>query len=129
MTIQIHGDAPGVTTSPTDGTDTTLYRFELIGGALVRKSPGDAQPCAEADRYLIDVLVNEVEPGRYLNGVRGVIVPKWDRGRPAPAPDLPRRRTFKVGIDMMLAIGKNLAVGPRLRTPPRLATLDGQHVG
>ena len=129
MAIQTYGDEPGVTTSPTNGTDTTLYRFELVGGVLVRESPGDVQPCAEADRYLIDVLLNEDETGRSLNGVRGFIVPKWDRERPDPAQDLQRRRTFKVGIDIMLAIGKDLAVGPRLRAPPRLVTLDGRRVG
>lgn len=128
MTIQVLGDTPGFATSPASGITATLYRFELVGGALVRSRPGDASPCSEADRYLIDVLLNEDETGRYLNGVRGFVVPRRGRVCTDPAQDLQRRRTFKVGVDIMLAIGKSLSVGSQMRPVPRLATLDGRRV-
>lgn len=124
MTIQVLGDTPGFATTPASGINATLYRFELVGGALVRERPGDVQPHADRKRYLIDVLLNEDEIGRYLFGVRGFVVPRQNKDSTSK-----ERRPFEVSTSLMLAIGKSLSVGPHLRTGPRLATLDGRHVG
>lgn len=129
MNIRTRDGALGRDASPTDDTDATLYRFELIAGTLVRGRPGDARPCADADRYLIDVLLDEDRTGRYLNGVHGFVVPRRGNERSDPVQDLRCRRTFKVGVDLMLAIGSRLSVGPHPRPAPKLATLDGRRVG
>ena len=121
MAIQIIGDASGMTVSPASGTTATLYRFELARGALVRERPGDVRPRPHGKRYLIDVLLNEDEDGRYLHSVRGFVVP-----RQGGAVD--ERRPFEVGIDIVLAIGEALSVGPRLQSTPRPVTLDGQAI-
>ena len=121
LTVQIIGDAPGFTVEPASGINATLYRFELVRGALVRERPGDVRPHPDRKRYLIDVLLNEDEIGRYLHSARGFVVPR--QGAVAG-----ERRAFDVSADLMLAIGQTLSVGPLLRSPPRLATMDGQHV-
>ena len=128
LIVQIHGCAPGLMTTPTIGINTFLHRYELIEGSLVRRKISEGRPHTESVVYVIDVLLNEDETGRYLNGVRGYIIPERDQSQDDPVADLYRARTFDVSLDLLLAIGRDLGVGPHPRQPPRLVTLNGRRV-
>lgn len=125
MSMYIYGNAPEAVAAPMDGATAFFYRYEVVGGALMRRKVADTRPKLSGEARLVDVLVTEDAGGRHIRVMRGILVPERDLARMEALAGEPVWREFEVGLDVRLAIGRDLGVIPRARPAIRLATRDG----